>query len=128
MTAGCQKVDGRLTAAAGAAVAGGKEKPHDHTDSDADGDSLIEMLVHCDVGGFSALEGPLEHEIIDVLAATEHGGETLAGFPDLISSHIGGGGNQGAGIMGQLIQILFDGLRVFVRGLFHGFGMVSDAW
>jgi hypothetical protein len=42
----------------------------------------------------------------DFLGAFQRGGETLAGFPDFFSGHVGGGGHQGARVFGERAHVI----------------------
>ena len=93
-------------------------------DTDADGNGLVRMLMDGYVGRFRALNGLLANLVADFLAALEGGIEALAGFHDFFPGHVGGGGHQGAGIVGQLAHVVTDRLGLMVHRFFL-FGLVA---
>ena len=87
----------------------------ERTDADADADGLIGMLVHGLVRSFCAFDRFVADAARDFLGAFQSSGETLAGFPDFFSSHVGGGGHQRARIVGELAHVIADCLSLFVH-------------
>jgi len=86
-------------ASAGASAA--DETAENHPDADANGDGLVGMLMHGLVSHLGAFDGFLANAAIDFLAAFQCGRETLAGFADFFSGHIGGGRHQGLRVFGE---------------------------
>jgi hypothetical protein len=84
-----------------AAPTPGKQIAENRPDADADGEGLIGMFMHGLVGRTRAINGFLADAAIHFPSAVQRGGETLAGFGDFLSGHIGGGIHQGARIIGE---------------------------
>src|ERR1043166_3673579 len=74
-----------------------------HGKGDADG--LIGMFVHSLIGGFGAFDRLVAHAAIELLAAFERGGETLAGFAHFFTRHVGRGGHQRPRIFGERAHV-----------------------
>ena len=105
-------------------------------DPEGDGDGLIRMFTHGFVGSFRAFDRFVANTARDFLAAFQRGGETLAGFPDFFSGHVGGGGHQGARIFGERAHVIADCLCLFVHifcvfclfAFFSGKFVASSRW
>jgi hypothetical protein len=102
-------VPGSLAAALSQQVA------NHRTDTEGDANGLIGMLVHGLVGRFGALDRFIAYPAIDLFAAFQCGGETLAGFADLFSGRVGGRHHQGARVFGECAHVIAGCLCLFVH-------------
>jgi len=91
------------------------KKADERADTQGDGHGLIGMLMHGFVSRFRGLDRLVTDTSRDFLGALQRGGETFAGFPDLFSSHIGGGGHQCLRVFGQLAHVTTACMCLFVH-------------
>jgi hypothetical protein len=117
---------------AGTGATAGDEVTDERAQADPDGDGLVGMAMDGFVGGLAALGGLGAGLAIKVLAAFEGGGEALAGLAHLVAGHVGGGGHQGTGVVGELGEVVADCLGLFfhmdpvhLRGLVKGVKVAS---
>src|ERR1019366_3358236 len=112
-------VDSSITKSIAVAGAPARDEIADeHADTESDANGLIRMFTHGFVGGFCAGDCPVTDIARDFLGAVQRGGETLAGFPDFFSGHVGGGGHQGARIFGECAHVITGCLCMFVHIFF----------
>src|SRR5579862_9825957 len=76
-------------------------------DTHGDADGLIRMLAQGLVGRLGALDCFVSYPAIDLFAAFQRGGQTLAGLANLFPGHVGGRSHQSARIFGQGSQVVF---------------------
>src|ERR1017187_196954 len=100
-------------AIAGAPAHGQIADERPHTEGDADG--LISILTHGFVGSLRAFNRLLADTARDFLGTVQRRGETLAGFADFFSSHVGRGGNQGARIFDERAHVIDGCVFMFVH-------------
>ena len=89
--------------------------------------------MHSLVGRPGSLDRLRANATIHFLAALQCSGKTLTGFPNFLSGHIGGGGQQCARVFGQLFRVIADGLCLLVHAFcwfefFNGKVSASARW
>jgi hypothetical protein len=92
-----------------------EQQGYERTDTEGDANGLIRMFTYDVVGSFGPFHRFVADTARDFLGAIQRGGKTFAGFPDFFSGHVGGGGQQGARIFGQLTHIITNCLCMFVH-------------
>jgi hypothetical protein len=100
-------VDSAVTASF--AIAGtppSDDKADECSDPGADGYSLVGVLMHGFVGGLRGLDCLVADPTRNFFAVFQCGGQTLAGFPDFFSGHIGCRGYQGARVFDERTHVI----------------------
>ncbi len=100
------------------AVAGASASDYvanDCPDSESNANGLIRIITHNLVCGPDALDSLVSNLAIDFFATFQCGGQTLAGIADFFTGHVGGGGHQGARIIGESAHVITDCLCLFVH-------------
>ena len=103
----------------------GNKKAEDRSDSKDDAQGLIRMLAHGLISGFGALDRLVANTARGFLSAFHFLDNTMAGFPEFLCCHIGGGSYQGARIFGKRAHVVlltclylsFIHIRYFRLGL-----------
>ena len=98
-----------------ALASAGEEITENRSNSNADGDSLIGMLMDGLVCCLGALNRLVAGAGTDLLATFQRGGETLAGFRHFFAGDVNGGGHQRLRVFGQLTHVIADCFCFFVH-------------
>jgi hypothetical protein len=93
------------------------DKADECSDPGADDYRLVGVLMHGFVGGLRCLNCFVADTARDFFGVFQCGGQTLAGFPDFFSGHIGCRGYQGARVFGERTHVIGGCVRMSVHDL-----------
>jgi hypothetical protein len=91
----------------------GDQKADEHSDTGGNGDGFIRMFMHGFIGSFRACDRFVPDIARDFLDTFQRIGETLAGIPDLFSSHVGSSRHQRASIFCERVNVVTGCMFMF---------------